>query len=131
MLTPTVTYVRSVCPLRRYASIFSFCICCLLLSSSYYTQAQLTLTSGQSVSLNSTVSYPSVSIAGANTTLALGSSANVTVTGGFYGSTNPRTSALPLTVCSPLAVIYRVMVIRVRITIIIPVLLLQGLHLRP
>ena len=55
----------------------------MLLSTSYYAQAQLTLTSDQSVSLNSTVTYPSVSIAGANTTLALGSSANVTVTGGF------------------------------------------------
>jgi hypothetical protein len=78
-----VIFARSVYAVCRYASIVSFCVSCLLIGPSYCLQAQLTLTGGQSVSLNSAITYPLVSIAGANTTLALGSSANVTVTGGF------------------------------------------------
>lgn len=76
------TQAQSVNALRRYATIVKL-IYCLLFGVSHRLQAQLTLTAGQSVSLNSAVTYPSVSISGANTALDIGSSANVTVTGGF------------------------------------------------
>jgi hypothetical protein len=75
------TLTEGVYAFRRYVLI-SICISSLLITS-YNLQAQLTLTSGQSVSLNSTITYPSASISGANTTLTLGSSANVNVTGAF------------------------------------------------
>jgi len=69
---------------RLYRSLFIICFTMSwLLFYSIDIQAQLTLTAGQTVSLNSTVTYPSASISGANTTLSLGSSANVNVTGGF------------------------------------------------
>jgi hypothetical protein len=76
------TLTESVYKLRRYVFSVSFCICWLLFPS-YIMQAQLSLTAGQTVSLNSTVTYPSASVSGANTTLSLGSSANVNVTGAF------------------------------------------------
>jgi len=59
------TLTESVCAFRRYVILISICISSLLVTS-YNLQAQLTLTSGQSVSLNSTVTYPSASISGAN-----------------------------------------------------------------
>jgi len=76
------TLAQSVKALRRYATIVQL-VSCLLFGVSLATQAQLTLTAGQSVSFNSAVTYPSVSISGANTALAIGSSRNVAVTGGF------------------------------------------------
>jgi hypothetical protein len=76
------TPAERVYALRRTLFFVSFCISWLLFPS-LNMQAQLTLTAGQTVSLNSTLTYPSASISGANTTLTLGSSANVNVTGGF------------------------------------------------
>lgn len=67
---------------RRYVIIYSLLICTLFIPN-YALQAQLNLTAGQTVSLNSTVTYPSASVSGANTTLSLGSSANVDITGNF------------------------------------------------
>ena len=73
---------QSVYTLRRYAAIVLLIIY-LMFAASFHTQAQLTLTNGQSASLNTTVTYSSVSISGANTTLSVGSSGNVSVTGAF------------------------------------------------
>lgn len=73
---------------RRYRAIL-FIICCLVFATSLQTQAQLTLTNGQSATLNTTVSYSSASITGANTTLSVGSSGNVSITGGFYWVDQP------------------------------------------
>src|SRR4051812_4097001 len=76
------TLTQSIKTLRRYATNVQL-VSCLLLGVCHVSQAQLTLTAGQSVSFNSAVTYPSVSISGANTALAIGSSGNVIVTGGF------------------------------------------------
>jgi hypothetical protein len=78
----TIAQTKPVRVARRHIVIVSFCISWLLAPSSYL-QAQLTLTAGQTVSLNSTATYPSASVSGANTSLSLGSSANVSVTGNF------------------------------------------------
>ncbi|THU33411.1 T9SS type A sorting domain-containing protein [Niastella caeni] len=82
-MVKSATLNQSVIALRKHLFIVSFIISFLLPGVSYQIQAQLTLTSGQSATINSSVTYPSVSISGANNTLSIGSSGSMTVTGGF------------------------------------------------